>query len=161
MTTKHLSFISVFLTKVLIIFSLSSTLNAQDISIYRWVDKNNVVHFSQNLPKDNDYKDFSTVSSYKALSKADREALAEERSSAKLIEQRQKQQDTAIAKNREVFQRNCKAAQLNIKMLNSSEAVYISEENSDGSIENRSLTAEEKIAKLTLSKEQETLYCGE
>jgi hypothetical protein len=46
-------------------------------------------------------------------------------------------------------------------MLNSSEAVYIGEENSDGSIENRSLTAEEKIEKLTLSKEQETLYCGE
>jgi hypothetical protein len=161
MTLNQLSFKSAFLTGALIIFSYSSILNAKEISIYRWVDKNNVVHFSQNLPKGNNYKELSTVSSYIALSKADREALAEGRSSAKLIEERQEDQDTAIAKNREIFQRNCKAAQLNIKMLNSSEAVYISEEKSDGSIENRSLTAEEKIAKLTLSKEQETLYCGE
>ncbi len=161
MTTKHLSFISIFLTKALIIFSLSSILNAQDVSIYRWVDKNNVVHFSENLPKDNDYRELSTVSSYKALSKAQRNALAEEQHSAQLIAEQEKQQNSAMAKNKEIFEKNCKAARLNIKMLNTQEPVFVSEEKSDGSIGNRPLSAEEKIAKLTLSKEQETLYCAE
>ncbi|MEW6994478.1 DUF4124 domain-containing protein [Colwelliaceae bacterium MEBiC 14330] len=141
--------------------SVSNCATAKDIAIYRWVDNNNVVHFSQNLPKGNDYKELSTISSYKALSKAQRKALAEEENSAKLIEQQEKQRDMVIAKNKEIFEKNCKAARLNIKMLSSLEAVYVNEEKNDGSIGNRPLTAKEKIAKLTLSKEQEKLYCGE
>lgn len=156
MHIKQFPFIAALMT-----ISVSNCATAKDIAIYRWVDNNNVVHFSQNLPKGNNYKELSTISSYKALSKAQRKALAEEKNSAKLIEQQEKQRDMVIAKNKEIFEKNCKAARLNIKMLSSLEAVYVNEEKSDGSIGNRPLTAKEKIAKLTLSKEQETLYCGE
>ncbi len=156
MHIKQFPFIAALMT-----ISVSNCATAKDIAIYRWVDNNNVVHFSQNLPKGNDYKELSTISSYKALSKAQRKALAEEENSAKLIEQQEKQRDMVIAKNKEIFEKNCKAARLNIKMLSSLEAVYVNEEKNDGSIGNRPLTAKEKIAKLTLSKEQEKLYCGE
>lgn len=156
MHIKQFPFVAALMT-----ISVSNCATAKDIAIYRWVDNNNVVHFSQNLPKGNDYKELSTISSYKALSKAQRKALAEEKNSAKLIEQQEKQRDMVIAKNKEIFEKNCKVARLNIKMLSSLEAVYVNEEKNDGSIGNRPLTAKEKTAKLTLSKEQEKLFCGE
>ncbi len=160
MRITQLSFTATLLTTALMTASVSNCVSAKDIAIYRWVDKNNVVHFSQNLPQGQDYKEFSTISSYKALSKAEREALAEEKTSSQIIEQQEKQ-ETIIAKNKAIFEKNCKAARLNIKMLSSLEAIYVSEEKNDGSIGNRPLTAEEKIEKLTLSKDQEKLYCGE
>ena len=51
-----LSFITFFSTNVL----------AKDIPIYRWVDENNVVHFSQSQPKDDNYTELTTNSSYQA-----------------------------------------------------------------------------------------------
>ena len=42
------------------------------------------------------------------LSKAQRNALAEERHSAQLMAEQEKQQNSAMAKNREIFQRNLK-----------------------------------------------------
>ncbi|WP_159821408.1 DUF4124 domain-containing protein [Colwellia sp. 20A7] len=44
---------------------VSSSVLAKDIPIYRWVDENNVVHFSQNQPKDSHYSELTANSSYK------------------------------------------------------------------------------------------------
>ncbi len=159
MSIKHISFTGVMLAGALITSSVISPVSAKDIAIYRWVDNNNVVHFSQNLPKEGEYKEFSTISSYKALSKAERKALADEKSAADEVAKQEQQQDDITAKNKATFEKNCKAARLNIKMLSSLEDIHISEEKSDGTIGSRPLTAAEKEDKLALSKKHEELYC--
>lgn len=160
MSIKQLSFTAALLTSALITSSLSNCANAKEIAIYRWVDKDNIVHFSQNLPQGHDYTELSTVSSFKALSKAERQALAEEDKASQATEAQEQLQEDITAKNKETFEKNCKAARLNIKMLNSLDEIHINEEKSDGSIGSRPLTPAEKQEKLTLSKKHEGLYCS-
>ena len=159
MSIKQLSFTAALLTGALLTSSVINCANAKEIAIYRWIDNNNVVHFSQSLPKDNEYKEFSTISSYNALSKAERKALAVEEQKKLAFEQQETQQDDVIAKNKATYERNCTAARLNIKMLSSLDDIHINEEQKDGSIGSRPLTTAEKSEKLALSKKHEALYC--
>lgn len=160
MSIKQLSFTTALLTGALLASSIISCAYAKEIAIYRWVDKDNVVHFSQNLPQGEEYKELSTISSYKALSKAERKLIAEQEATDQKVEAQEKQQDDTMAKNKATFDKNCKAARLNIKMLNSLDDIHISVEEDDGSIGSRPMTAEEKAKKLTLSKKHEELYCS-
>ncbi|ALO35637.1 hypothetical protein CMT41_13635 [Colwellia sp. MT41] len=160
MSIKKISFTGIFLAVTLISSSLINSAYAKNIAIYRWIDKNNIVHFSQNLPQGYDYTELSTISSFRALSKDERQALAEKDKRAQVIAQQETLQDDITAKNKATFTKNCKAARLNIKMLTSLDDVHVSEEKSDGSIGSRPLTAAEKAEKLTLSKKHEGLYCS-
>ncbi len=159
MSIKQFSITAALLTGALVTSSVINCAYAKDIAIYRWVDKDNVVHFSQNLPQGDEYKELSTISSYKALSKAERKVLAEEKEAGQAVEELEKQQDDITAKNKATFDKNCKAARLNIKMLNSLDDIHISVEEADGTIGSRPMTAAEKAEKLTLSKKHEKLYC--
>jgi len=161
MSIKQLSITAALLTGALVTSSLINCAYAKEIAIYRWVDKDNIVHFSQNLPQGDEYKELSTISSYKALSKAERKVLAEEEKADQAVEKLEKEQDDIIDKNKSTFDKNCKAARLNIKMLNSLDDIHISVEEDDGSIGSRPMTAEEKTKKLTLSKKHEELYCSD
>ena len=160
MRIKKLSFTATVLTGVLLNSTMINCINAKEIAIYRWVDKNNIVHFSQNLPQGDEYREFSTISSYKALSKAERKLIAEQDEAKQKTADQEKQQDVVIAQNKATYEKNCKAAQLNIKMLNSLNEIHINEEKSDGTIGSRPLTVAEKAEKLTLSNKHKELYCN-
>ena len=160
MSMDKLSFTSAFLAGVLLTSSILNTVNAKNIAIYRWVDNDGVVHFSQNLPKNDDYKEFSTVSSYKALSKEERKLLADQNATEEKAAKVEEKREEVIAKNKALYEKNCKAARMNIKMLNTVDDVHISEESSDGTIVSRSLTPVEKEEKMALSKKHEKTYCG-
>jgi hypothetical protein len=160
MSIKTLTFTVAILTGALLTSSVISVVDAKDIAIYRWVDKNNVVHFSQSLPRGDEYTELSTVSSYKALSKAERKIIAEQDTADKEVEDQERSLDEVTAKNKATYDKNCKAARLNIKMLNSVDDIHISEEKSDGTVGSRPLTSAEKSEKLALSKKHENLYCG-
>ncbi len=133
----------------------STNVIAKDIAIYRWVDENNVVHFSQHQPQNGNYSQLTTVSSYQARKRA----LPKNHNTPSVDEQLSKyEQDKAevLAKNKEIAEKNCKAAQLNEKMLNSFDKVMITDP--DG--KNRALSDKEKKAQLTLSKKHRNLYCA-
>jgi hypothetical protein len=136
-----------------------TNLSAKEIAIYRWVDANNVVHFSQNLPKKDDYTQLSTVSSFKALSKEARKEKALQEGSQPHENSAEQQQLVDTAKNKATFERNCKSAQANIEMLNSFDEILITEETSDGVKTERVLDDKEKKEKLALSKKHVDLYC--
>jgi hypothetical protein len=130
---------------------------AKDISIYRWVDENNVVHFSQYHPQKRNYSQLTTFASYKA-----KQQLPINRGNKKILvdgqlTQYETKQAEILEKNKVIAEKNCKAAQLNIKMLNSFSKVTILA--SDG--ENRVLTDKEKKTQVTLSNRHIDLYCGE
>jgi len=141
---------------------LSTNVIAQKIAIYRWVDENNIVHFSQNQPIGDNYSQLTTVSSYNASSRkviaessdAENSAKAKEHEFAVKLEE-EKEQQQIITKNKETYAKNCNAAQLNIKMLNSFNRVLYTDTNG----ENRVLSAEEKQEKLDISENHVELYC--
>jgi hypothetical protein len=160
MNIKKISLTTALVIGTLLTSSAISHVIAKEIAIYRWVDKDNVVHFSQNLPQGNEYKELSTISSYKALSKAERKVIAEQANTDQENKAQEKQQDETAAKNKATYDKNCKGAKLNIKMLTSLDDIHINEEKVDGTIGSRLLTATEKADKLALSKKHEALYCN-
>lgn len=152
MRIGHLSITGILLGGLIAIALPVKDLMAKEIAIYRWVDANNVVHFSQNLPNTDTYSELSTVSSFNALSKEARQAKeANENIEHKKI--------TDSTTNKKTFEKNCQSAQFNIKMLSSYDEVLITEEKSDGTKIERALSNEEKKEKLTLSKKHVELYC--
>lgn len=133
----------------------STNVIAKNISIYRWVDENNVVHFSQQEPKDDNYSQLTTFASYAAQAKQQSQQPNTMPSVQAQIAKHEKNQADIDDKNKEIAKNNCKAAQLNIKMLNSFEQVMTTD--SDG--KNRLLTDKEKKEQLELSKKHSNLYC--
>jgi len=155
MKVQGLGFTNTIIATALFCSMPITSITAKEIAIYRWVDANNVVHFSQNLPKTDNYTQLSTVSSFKALSKEDRQEKAAQDDE----QQRADSQAEDIAQNKATFEKNCQAAQLNVKMLNSYDEVLVTEETSDGVKTERVLSDEEKKDKLSLSKKHIELYC--
>ena len=142
-------------TLVLAAVALSTNVIAKKIAIYRWVDENNVVHFSQHQPQGDNYSELTTVSSYNAQEKKPTVNSTEQTSVNEQIAKFEQEQEEIKAKNKEIFAQNCKAAQLNLKTLNSFEQVLTA--GADGN--NRLLTDEEKKEKIALSKKHVDLYC--
>lgn len=140
-----------------VLFSTSAI--AKDIAIYRWVDENNVVHFSQHEPQDDNYSQLITFASYKAKQQSDNKQLpsadSKKLSAQEKIAQNEKRQSEIIEKNKEIAQKNCNAARVNIKMLNSFSKITVSDD--DGN--NHVLTDKERKEQLTLSNKHIELYC--
>ncbi len=132
----------------------STNVIAKDIAIYRWVDENNVVHFSQHQPQNGNYSQLTTISSYRArekeLPKSTKTASVDDQ-----LAQYEKNKAEALAKNEKVAEKNCEAAQLNEKMLNSFAKIMITD--TDG--KNKILSDKERKSRLALSKENIRLYC--
>lgn len=147
---------SVFVAICSAIMFSSSTI-AKDIAIYRWVDENNVVHFSQHQPQNNNFSQLTTFASYKAKQKSE-SGDSENKKQLSVDEQiskHEKEQAEILEKNKVMAEKNCKAARLNIKTLNSFNKITILD--TDG--KNRTLTDKEKKAQVTLSNKHIDLYC--
>lgn len=147
MYIRHSAFL---LLSIATIFS--TAVLASDITIYRWVDENNVVHFSQQLPQGDQYSQLSTFASYKAKQLAENQPLPTVDEQLSGYEQRQKE---ISDRNKEIAIKNCEAAQLNLKMLNSFDKVTTLDSNG----KNHVLTDEERNTKIILSKQHIDLYC--
>lgn len=132
----------------------STNVIAKDIAIYRWVDEKNVVHFSQHQPQNSNYSQLTTVSSYRAREKEQAKSTNTPTVDDQLA-QYEKDKAEVLAKNKEIEEKNCKAAQLNEKTLNSFNKIMFTD--TDG--KNRALSDKEKKAQLALSKEHINLYC--
>jgi len=132
----------------------SSNVIAKDIAIYRWIDENNVVHFSQHQPQGDNYSQLTTVASYQAKEKElpknnDTPSVDEQ------LSQFEKERADVLAKNKVIAEKNCQAAQLNVKTLNSFDNVMFTDP--DG--KSRTLSSKEKKAQLALSKKHISIYC--
>lgn len=149
MSTRNSIFIA-FCSAVI----FSANVIAKDIAIYRWVDENNVVHFSQHQPKNNNYSQLTTISSFRAREK-ELPNGSDKLSADDQLSNYEKDKAEVLAKNAETAEKNCKAAKLNEKTLNAFDKVMFTD--SEG--KNRALTDKEKKAQLELSKEHISLYC--
>lgn len=131
-----------------------SNIIANEIAIYRWVDENNVVHFSQHQPKDGTYSDLTTVSSFRA-----KEKVLPQKTSPPTIDEQlskyEKDQAEVLAKNAEIAEKNCKAAQANKEMLTSLDSVLIADDNG----KTKKLSDREKKDQLALNEKHIEIYC--
>ncbi len=143
--------------RILIIISSFFINNAiaKDIAIYRWVDKNNIVHFSQNQPTSTSYSQLTTFSSFQSKKTEKKVTDNKQLAAQKLADAYDLKQKKIQIKNKETFKKNCLAAKLNIKMLNSFKKVLYT--GPDG--KSRILSDKDKQEQLNLSEKHIELYC--
>lgn len=128
-------------------FSFQSIAAKNDI-VYRWVDDNNVVHFSHNPPADKDYAEIRVRVSYASTDPITTDEDA--------IEDNEQDNATNIAHlSDEEKQKHCESAQTNKKILTSFERVLMSDE--DGN--EKAMTEDEKAKQLELSEKYIDIYC--
>ena len=140
-----------------LVTGFSANVVASDISIYRWVDENNVVHFSQQHPKGSNFSQLTTVSSYKAakMSAPTPSTNTETPSVDEQLSRFEKEKAEVLAKNEKIAEKNCEAAKLNKEMLNTAKNVMLTDANG----KNKTLSAKEKKSQLALSEKHISLYC--
>lgn len=126
-----------------------SNVSAKDTMVYRWVDNNNVVHYSHEHPADKDYSEVNIQVAYSAP------IIASKPSTENADYNTSTNQQPASQLSPEEITKNCESAQVNLKVLNSFERITVEDE--DG--EARLLSDEEKQEQVELSNKYVDVYC--
>ncbi|WP_394176753.1 DUF4124 domain-containing protein [Thalassotalea litorea] len=130
-------------------FMLLTTVAAQaiakDVTVYRWVDKNGQIHYTQHEPIDNEYAEVKIDTPYNKskpslMDKSVNTDIGSEVVSAKLAKQGKEK---------------CVNAKNNLRVLNDFPKVKVTEE--DGST--RLLTPLEKQQQLRIAENEVEVYC--
>ena len=137
---------------VLGLLVFSSVCFGENIVIYRWIDANNVVHFSQHQPAHDNY----TTMTMSARSKKQKEQTTveddESSSQSSLIGSQDTEPSSVVTMT---IEQRCKDAQDNIKTLSAFDQVQYTD--SQGQV--HILSKEEKRQQLMLSQKQVEIYC--
>ncbi len=137
MDSKFLFLISLFVSPLTL---------AADVTVYRWVDENGVLHYSQHHPLENDYSEIKIETKYSPLqaplkngtkTNADEDELALELAQTSNIK--------------------CKNAQTNLRTLTDFDKIEMTDTNG----KSRILSEMEKLKRLRLSEKEVEIYCQE
>jgi len=125
------------------------TFAAEDITVYRWVDEDNVVHFSQHQPLHDNYTEvtMAQVNQPRKSTSSETPLLAKEATVADQINE--KFNTTKDSKNK------CDDAKANIRTLSAFDKIQYTD--NDGNV--KVLNETEKTQQLEMNKKQEEVYC--
>ncbi len=131
------------MTKLGFLLLCVSTMSVADnFTVYRWVDKNNVVHFSQNQPSHDNYTELT-------LSNLEKKPAT----TAKV--------NTASEQKTEVQQldlnKKCQEAQTNLRTLQAFDNIQYT----DASGATKVLSDQEKSQQLAINEKYVEVYCGQ
>ena len=118
--------------------------SASELMVYRWVDKNNVVHFSQHQPVGDEYTEFLVSNQSKIISRTD------DVSDVPIPDK-----DISSEKNKMDMSKQCKEAKDNISMLMAFDKVQFIDDKGTKQI----LTDQDKELQLELNKKRTEIYC--
>jgi len=136
---------------ILVTFSIC-TVMAQETVVYRWVDENNVVHFSHKYPTDKEYAEIKVQTSY---APSQEQVVKQVTAENEATEDLDKSSDLSQYSQEEIDNR-CNSAKTNLKVLNSFDRVLV--KNDQG--EEQALSEEEKAKQVELSKKYIDIYCN-
>lgn len=140
---------SVVLSTLLLLSN--TTVSAEGMVIYRWVDEDNVVHFSQHQPSHNNYTEIT-------MAKSATPAPSESPSVASDVSSTLTNNETAPTNQSLVAQKmaeRCEEAKQNIKTLTNFDDIQYTDEDGNTTL----LSEEDKKQQLALSQRQVEVYC--
>lgn len=130
------------------IFACQASAFAESIVIYRWVDENNVVHFSQHQPNHDNYIMINTADK-QPTKKAQDDALIPELANSNSSSAAESDSLTAKLNDR------CEEAKRNVETLQKFEQVQITD--SKGEI--KMISGQEKAEQIIIAQKQVEVYC--
>jgi hypothetical protein len=114
---------------------------AENIVVYRWVDKNNVVHFSQNQPEHDDYVELTMTNAPRVNDQKDLTELnLKGKNTNQLIDLKEK----------------CDTATANLRTLKAFNKIQFTNDKGETKV----LSEEEKNQQLELNQKQVEVYCA-
>ena len=121
--------------------------SAAEITVYRWVDENNIVHFSQHQPAHDNYTELTMTEALRSSSENDTDDSTDS----------EDEFDTANLQNLDPASlKKCTEARANVRTLTNFENVQLTDV--DGTA--RSLSAKEKQQQLEMNRKQVEVYCN-
>ena len=129
----------------LVSFNVSA---AEKLTVYRWIDKDNVVHFSQSQPKHDNYTEISMSNNKSANAMTNNEGSSENQGS---------NSDSFASNNglNDAKNDQCANARENIKTLEEFKKIQYKDENGKMQV----LSDLEKKQQLEMNKKQAEVYC--
>tara|TARA_R110000744_G_scaffold369219_1_gene479345 strand:+ start:471 stop:878 length:408 start_codon:yes stop_codon:yes gene_type:complete len=126
---------------------------AEKLTVYRWIDKENVVHFSQNQPNHDDYIEISMANNQKSSAIIDKKSSpgAPQPNDNLLAESNGKNE----VRNDDLSNDKCVAALDNLKTLQNFDNIQYKDENGKVKV----LSALEKQQQLAMNTKQSEVYC--
>jgi hypothetical protein len=121
---------------------------SSELTVYRWIDKNNVVHFSQYQPIADDYTEFLISNPSKLISRVNQTQIF-------LNKNKSQDKGTPITPTIDVTAR-CKEARENVSMLTAFDKVQYTDEEGNKQV----LTGKEKQQQLEVNKKRTEVYCA-
>jgi hypothetical protein len=138
-----------------VVFCITASALATDVSVYKWTDKNNVVHYSQDQPSGKNYEIVDVEVAYKPSKNLN--AKKTDDFIAEVEKKKQEDRSSKEAMKRaQTIKNNCQTAQVNIKMLTGFNKILVS----DPSGEQRILSPEEKDEQMALTKKHINIFCN-
>lgn len=129
-----------------LMFVITTQVVSAEITVYRWVDDKNIVHFSQHQPSHDNYTEITMVEALKAKAK-EVKAVEQEPAPQKVVQ-------SNVVKDR--YSVKCEEAKSNVQTLVNFDKIQTTDDK--GNV--RFLTKEDKEKQLELSRKQVDLYCG-
>ncbi len=139
------------ITLLMLLTCIDVTASAK-LTVYRWVDENNIVHFSQNQPTHGNYVATSVVNG-KSRSITGSTIRGREKSLDNPVPKNQSQANTKQQSAADVSM--CKTARDNVKTLQNFDRIQYKDTNDNMKI----LTLSEKTQQLAMNKKQAEVYC--
>jgi hypothetical protein len=136
-------------------FCTTASALATDVTVYKWIDKDDVVHYSQDQPSGKSYEKVDVEVAYKP-SEIPNTANTDDFLAAIEKKKQQERLNKEAIERAQTIENNCQAAQVNIKILNGFNKILVS----DPSGEQRILSPEEKAEQLTLTKKHIDIFCN-
>lgn len=136
-----------FVPTIVALLTFSAITYSANITIYRWVDDNNVVHFSQNQPE---HSNFTEITMQKFKHKANANKVDSSQLGELTISNNKKENN--VSENKTA---RCLTAKNNLATLEKFELIQYKTDSG----ERKLLTAKEKKDQLTLNKQQVDLFC--
>ncbi|WDE10708.1 DUF4124 domain-containing protein [Thalassomonas haliotis] len=126
---------------IFLLLVISTKAFATSVKIYRWVDENNIVHFSQHQPSHDNYTELTMA-----------ETFSPKKNDAGQLQSASTRKVQDISAD---FQEKCAIAQANIETLIKHDKVQFTDK--DG--QTKVLSPEEKAIQLANSEKQAEVYC--
>ncbi|TWX66562.1 DUF4124 domain-containing protein [Colwellia sp. C1TZA3] len=133
----------------LVYFDVSA---AEKMTVYRWSDEHNVVHFSQHQPDRDDYIEISMSNNKKSSVIVDKAAKTESSRLQNIaLDDSSEENDV----NNNLSNEKCLTAHKNIKTLNNFDKIQYKNEKGNVKV----LTALQKQRQLAMNTKQADIYC--
>ena len=129
------------------LYVAANTAIAQNVVVYRWVDKNNVVHFSQNQPAHDNYTEIQV--STNATRKASNAAVENNDHEQAQTEKQTDALDLLPSTEK------CEEAKANVQVLKTYDKIQYTNESGETLL----LSASEKQQQLAINEKQVEVYC--